>query len=232
MASTYKAKKLLSRIAREAAVRHRDKLQELKGGASELKRPDWIWHSLLVSFSTMGNSRGYEGLIKCKGNYKRVTYRALSRCSAGEQRRVLTDTLSAAKVRMPRIKANWLLRNHKIIAKAGGLSTIKRALLAEIGTTAKIKFLRQFKGIGPKYARNMLMDVYHPDFRESIAIDERIKSLSEKLNLSFKNYEDHERFYLEVARAAGLQGWELDRLIYQYQQEFLCALTASFWKFQ
>ena len=25
-------------------------------------------------------------------------------------------------------------------------------------------------GIGPKYARNMMMDVYHPDFQESVAV--------------------------------------------------------------
>jgi hypothetical protein len=64
------------------------------------------------------------------------------------------------------------------------------------------------------------MDVYHPDFRDSIAIDARIKSLSASLGLHFASYADHEQFYLGVAREAGLNGWELDRLIFNYLPEF------------
>ena len=55
------------------------------------------------------------------------------------------------------------------------------------------------------------MDVYHEDFRDSIALDLRIKAISEALGLSFSSYTEHERFYLDVAREAGLNGWELDR---------------------
>src|ERR1700751_2251009 len=63
----------------------------------------------------------------------------------------------------------------------------------------------QFKGIGPKYARNILMIVYHPDFRQSIAVDERIKSVSRELGLSFGSYDEEEQFYVNVAARAGLR---------------------------
>ena len=49
--------------------------------------------------------------------------------------------------------------------------------------TAKIQFLKTFKGIGQKYARNMMMDVYDKDFRDSIAIDARIDGILDKLGL-------------------------------------------------
>jgi hypothetical protein len=70
----------------------------------------------------------------------------------------------------------------------------------------------------------MLMDVYHPDFRDSIAIDQRILSISEVLGLSFKNYNEHEDFYLSVAKDAGLNGWELDGLT-RFREEFLKELS-------
>ena len=85
----------------------------------------------------------------------------------------------------------------------------------------------QKDGIGPKYSRNMLMDIFHPDFRDSIAIDQRILSISRLLELRFKNYNEHENFYLDVADGAGLSGWELDRLMYRFTDEFLDALKGS-----
>jgi hypothetical protein len=87
--------------------------------------------------------------------------------------------------------------------------------------------MKRFYGVGDKYARNIWMDSYHPDFRDAIAVDERIKKATEALGYSFKTYADHERFYQEVAEDAGLQGWEVDRLLYNHLGEFLDAITAN-----
>jgi hypothetical protein len=64
-----------------------------------------------------------------------------------------------------------------------------------------------------------MMDVYHEEFRDSIALDVRIKAISEALGLSFATYVEHESFYLAVARQAGLNGWELDRLLFNFRRE-------------
>lgn len=82
------------------------------------------------------------------------------------------------------------------------------------GREAKIRFLESFPGIGPKYARNMMMDVYHEDFRDSIALDVRINV-------------EHEAFYRDAAREAGLNGWELDRLLFNYQSQVMARLGVS-----
>ena len=65
-----------------------------------------------------------------------------------------------------------------------------------------------------------MMDGYHEEFRDSIAIDVRINAISEALGLSFKSYSEHEQFYLEAARLANLNGWEMDRLMYNFRDDF------------
>lgn len=52
-----------------ALLRHptpavREQLDSLKASATkDHDRPDFVWHFLLQSFATMGNSRGWQGLI-------------------------------------------------------------------------------------------------------------------------------------------------------------------------
>ena len=42
-----------------------------EGGLAQKDRTDFIWHSLLQSFATMGNARGWDGLIGNEENYNR-----------------------------------------------------------------------------------------------------------------------------------------------------------------
>jgi len=106
----------------------------------------------------------------------------------------------------------------------GGPAAARAKLLSSEGREGKIAFLKQFKGIGDKYARDMLMDVYHPEFRDSVALDTRVRSVTIALDLSFTSYEDEERFFLDAARRAGMDGWTVDRLIYNFRDEVLAGL--------
>jgi hypothetical protein len=45
--------------------------------------------------------------------------------------------------------------------------------------------------------------------------------VSKKLRIDFKDYSDYENFYLRVAKEAGIEGWELDRLIWEHTDDFL-----------
>jgi len=196
-----------------------DRIKE--DGRRDMKRPDFIWHLLLQSFSTMGNSRGWQGLIGNQSNYRRVTFDALSGLSEDDRLRRLTTVLHDAKVRMPNMKARQLNENYKMILTMGGLERAKEKAFAQVGTKAKIAFMKHFYGIGDKYARNVWMDVYHPDFYDSIAIDDRIKQITEAMGCRFASYDEHERFFLGIAREANIQGWELDRLLYNFKDDFL-----------
>lgn len=107
----------------------------------------------------------------------------------------------------------------------GGANQASKALLKLPNRDSKIQFLVDLKGIGPKYARNIMMDIYDKHFRKSIAIDSRIKKVSEILGVSFHSYLEHEQFYVGVAQDAGLENaWELDRLLFNFNNEVISRL--------
>ena len=56
-------------------------------------------------------------------------------------------------------KTEWLIENYDRIVTDGGPGPRKRALEACPGREAKIRFMKSFRGIGDKYARNLLMDI-------------------------------------------------------------------------
>src|SRR5258708_28670434 len=112
-----------------------------------------------------GNSRGSEGLMRTPANYQRVTFPSLlNKRSARSRLNELRAVLRLAKVRMPDKKAGWLADAFEQIATAGGPSRVKKELLTRDGREGKIAFWLEFKGIGKKYSRNIMMDVYHPEF--------------------------------------------------------------------
>jgi hypothetical protein len=209
-------------LARRDDVRH--KLAELKNGSGDLDRGDFVWHKLLTSFATMGNSRGAQGLIRTPENYRRVTFDALKQKSRRDLIKELRTVLQTAKVRMPEKKAIWLTNNYDRIVDLGGLERAKAELMRRPGSAGKIQFWQEFDGIGPKYARNIMMDVYHPEFRNCIAVDQRVKNLSRLLELKFANYDEEEHFYLDIASRAGLTGWVLDRILYWFLKDVIAGL--------
>lgn len=210
----------LAAITNKIYGHHKGYIEYLKETYSEIERDDFVWHFLLQSFATMGRSSGWMGLIGKKENYYRVKFDALDKLNEKERATVVKEVCRLAGIRMPDKKADYILGCFKIVKSMGGLKNTKDQLLTANGRDAKIRFLQQFPGIGDKYARNIMMDVYHEDFRDSIAIDVRIKAISELLGLKFTTYKEHEDFFLEVAKQANLEGWELDRLMYRFRDDF------------
>lgn len=211
----------LAGVARKLAHDRQADLDWLKAERSQFERPDFLWHYLLQSFATMGGARGKKGLIDNQANYRRVTYEALNALSNEERPAVVRQVCQDAKVNYPGNKTRYILRCFEQVRELGGPELAKEKLVSCTGRDAKLTFLDSFYGIGPKYARNIMMDVYHEDFRDCIAVDARIKSISDAWGLSFPSYEEHENFYLSVATGADLNGWELDRLMFNFTEEFL-----------
>ena len=171
--------------------------------------------------------RGRTGLISTESNYRRIAYDYVKReVNESERPEHFDRVLRDAKVRMPGKKAGWLVSNLDRIESCGGVTEANRIAFSIRGRTEKIRFMKAFDGIGDKYGRNIWMDIYDKDFYESVAVDERIKKFSKELDVSFSKYDDHEKFYLELAGKANLQGWELDRLMYHFSTEILEAINA------
>lgn len=213
---------------RDLPPKARQHLDELKArGARDRERPDFVWYFLLTSFSTMGSSRGFDGLMSDPENFAALSYETIRALSPTERRSVIEQRLRKAKIRMPAKKAGWLAENFNRIEGMGGLSRATAIAHEQPNREAKIAFLKQFKGIADKYARNIWMDVYHPDFHDAVAIDQRIKNVSAALGIAPKSYAEHERFYQDLAAEAGLQAWELDRVLYANPKDVLQVIHAD-----
>lgn len=220
------AKQKLATVIRVLAVEKDSELQKLKDENNQIKRPDFLWHYLLQSFSTMGRSTGWNGLIGTPENYSRITFDVLEKLTPEQRENQVHEVCRAAKIRMPDKKAGFILGCFDRIQMLGGLSEAKSMLLSRTGSAKKKAFLMEFPGIGEKYARNIMMDVYHEDFHNSIAIDVRIKAISTLLGLTLNSYNEHEKFYLDVAQTAGINGWEMDRILYNWNDQVKQQLLA------
>ncbi|MDD2756919.1 MAG: hypothetical protein PHS80_15505 [Methanothrix sp.] len=219
--------KTLVAVAKNLRDKYKDELESKKEkGRSILKRPDFLWYQLLVSYSTWGGASGYDGMIKDENRYQQITYSELINLSNEGRVNRLRQIMKDAKVRYYKKKAPMLARCFKKIEAMGGLGQANAMLFNKKFAAEMEKFLDDFPGIGQKYANNIMMDCYHPFFREKMALDSRIQSVSNELGLNIKKYSDHEKFYLNIAKEAGIEGWELDRLIFAHRDEFLNALRS------
>lgn len=202
-------------------------LRQRKAEGNRLRRRrDLVWQLLLQSFATMGNSRGWAGLFGTPGLAAQVSFSSLRRCPPAARRRRIEMVLRKGKVRMAAKKSRWLISNFAVIEKLGGVEAATRHALNLRTRDEKFQFMDAFDGIGPKYARNVWMDIYDPAFRNAIA-DERIKSITSALGHSFKTYNEHERFFQGVAREVKLEPWEVDRLLYHFKDDLLAAIRVS-----
>jgi hypothetical protein len=214
-------------VAKNLREKYKDELEIKKEeGRTLLKRPDFLWHELLVSFSTWGGICRNDGIFTDKNENQQLTYAELKNLSNENRVNRLWQSMKDAKIHCYKKKAPMLARCFEKIEEMGGLEQANAMLFNKKDATEMTEFLDQFPGIGPKYANNIMMDCYHPLFHEKIALDARIRSISNELGLNFKKYSDHEKFYLNIAKKAGIEGWELDRLIFEYRDEYLNALRS------
>lgn len=197
-------------------------LEALRQEGSRLRtRTDLLWFLLLRSHCTQGRSAGWAWFQRDAERQHLLGYEALAALAPDQRMARLRATLRQAAVRMPDIKADRLFSNFDAIAAMGGVEAATRRMLSLAGKEAKYEFLTGFAGIGPKYGRNIWMDLHDADFHDAVAIDERIKNVSEAIRLTGGRYTEQEMFYRGVARDAGILAWDMDRLLYNYNDHFV-----------
>jgi tetratricopeptide (TPR) repeat protein len=216
---------LLAEVARDVYRQHREDLERMKEDSLMLiRQPDFLWQRLVKTFAMWGGAGGWDRLKADPENFGRLAYEALAGCPAAERNREIRKVLERAGIRFPNKKAGFLERCFLRIEEMGGPEEAGRLLMQQDGVEGKMRFLRCLPGIGPKFARNVMMGLYDSDFTDCIAVDARIRRISRCFGLRFTGYNEQERFYLRVAEEAGISGWELDRLMFNYTDEFLEAL--------
>jgi len=138
----------LKRLALDRA----ETLDQLRQRAAELRaKPDWLWHELLVSFATWGNSRGWDGLIGNKENYNALAFDALAELSTEARAERVLEVCRRAKIRMPDKKAAMLCQNFEWLQARGGPAEVGAQILSHDSAKAVCAHLEQLAGIGPKY---------------------------------------------------------------------------------
>ena len=192
-------------LASEAAL-----LRQLKHDATHFgDHSDWPWIGLVLSAATRGGSWRWEKSVKPRYESE-LSWSAISQITAIERRRRL-ETVG----RFWRKTATWLEQAFAEVESAGGPMAL-RDKLDLMPASDVIAYWKSINDVKDKYARNIMMDIYHPKFREDFfAIDSRLESLLPILGyVGKRDYLSKERFLVELARDVGVDAWDLDRLLY------------------
>jgi len=206
-----------------------EKLAEMKRCRERIQDPQFVWTFLLQSAATLGGNRGAEYLFANPDHLKALAFDKLAEFEdAAKLEDHLLSVFNKCKFRYAERKAEQMTKNVALIKKMGGITAVCQSALKLKGKRAKIKFIQQFQGVGDKYGRNFWMDVYDPDFYDAIALDDRMSKVSEALKIDEDEpYALREKFYLKIAKEAGVQGWELDRLLFNFNDYFLKELSIA-----
>jgi len=212
----FKYDPLVIKNLKRLASKNAEMLENLKNGAKKWGcHNDWPWNGFVLSGATRGGSARWQKNVKPRYD-KELSWPVLSelKCEQKVQNRLKTVGRFKNKTGV------WLWAMFEKIEKEGGPTQIRQCLNRGNAEQA-IALLMSFPGCGPKYARNIMMDVYDERFREGyFAIDSRIKKLLPRLKYTgTAKYEDQERFLVGMAECVGMECWELDRLLYNKANE-------------
>ena len=198
-----------------------EQIEEQKQIAKQRRnRSDTLWFELILSMSTLQGSHGNTLAVNDE-YYAQVEYENLVQMDEEDRIAHLKEVLLEAGVNMHNKKSMYISSHVQRIESMGGLEEAQDEFSSRTGKDEKIEFLKQFKGIGDKYARNIGMDLFHPDFRDTLALDTRIKNVTDELGIEFNSYEQHEKFYVSAANSLSITPWELDRILYRYTDEII-----------
>ncbi|WP_288338440.1 hypothetical protein [uncultured Sphingomonas sp.] len=209
-------------VLKKLAVEHADALAASKRAAIEHGRhSDWPWNGIVLSAATLGGSWRWEKRVQPIYDAE-LSWRALLGLTAEERRQ-----------RFNKVGGYWrrtsafLERVYGRLLEEGGPEG-SRSTLEEMSGPEILAFWAAFDGVGPKYARNIMMDIHHPSFRRDyFAIDSRIQKLLPVLGYTGPNrYESMEAFLNKLAADTGMEGWDLDRLLYQRHDDLIARIQS------
>lgn len=208
-------------------------LSDLKEtGQQRWERDDAMWFELVLSLATQGSSRGSQLVVDENDNivqerYEQVSFETIDQMRPENRHENIKPVLLEANVSYHNKKTEALIENFELVKQDHrDPKGLKEEYKQKDSADEKINFLKKFKLIGPKYARNIGMDLYHPDFRSYIAIDSRMKNIFEMVGFDYEehSYEEQERFLRSIADDLEIEPWELDRILYNYESEIKAEL--------
>jgi hypothetical protein len=186
--------------------------------SSQWKNPSAFWEKIISNQMHIGsNSRT---LIKRKTTDEFVIasdFDKISKLDNHAKQELLRKFVPGGKNVSKETKVSRLINAVDLILSKGGLNSDFKSNLKKEDI---IDTLNLIEGIGPKQARNIPMDLYHPEFRNGcIPIDENWKKIGSYLGCHWIKSEKHEQEIIEwrnkyIGREKIKEDWEFDRLVY------------------
>ncbi len=199
------------------------------------KLPHWMWDALIQSFATNGGARHWENVsflrsaFTTRGHEDPFSWPVVLLYSDKE----LVDWLGVvANPHFQRWEGNrrWLVEFANEYRDAEKLSRLQDGL-AKKDRASCLATLNSIAGISDKYARNLLMDVGHPEFMDnSLALDSRIGKFlwtltQRKHAYSAKSSEKWtESELVSIAHGLKISAWEMDRLLFWFAKSSVTIL--------
>lgn len=81
------------------------------------------------------------------------------------------------------------------------------------------KFWMRYKGVGIEYSKNIPMDEMSKEFINSIKIDARLNNLIKNTPYEKLSNKAKEGIFLDAGKQNGLNGWEVDRICYNFKSD-------------
>lgn len=222
-ASEDAARTHLGRVVAEVWNEHKDDIELLAEAARRQgARDDWFWDEMVTSFCTNG---GTANLAKKRARYgDALAWEKVCEMSDDQRAALFHDLPNPVRrsTLAPAIEMAF-----ERIREAGGPAAMVAAYRACPTAAARIAFVQGFHQIGPKYARNIPMDVYDELVQDYYALDQRLLRILKALPGVPRTYEAREAYLREICRTAGLpNAWYLDRLLYNYTDKVEARLAA------
>lgn len=186
-------------------------------------REFWLWETFLQAMVTSGGAAHGERvmvlrtLVVAKCGADPLEWHSIKRASPEEQ----DGWLLLAANPNPLRQVQKFLKAFVSKFSADDLLELQRSL-ASMKRQACIDLLKLLPGVGDKIARNMLMDVGHPEFMEgAFALDSRLATWLREITGHGHTYGSHDTLWTEdelntVAKDCALTSWQMDRLIFGY----------------
>lgn len=191
--------------------------------------PYWLWNAFVQSSATNGGASHLDRLIFLRSQFEiacgidPLSWEAVIRYNDDLLLQWLGVAANPHYQRWERIRdrlKEFVNTYHDDLSKVS-------LMLQAADRSQGIKLLKGIPGISDKYARNLMMDVGHPEFMDgSFALDSRILGFLEATTslghtysqLSKSKWTENE--LVLIAHEAGLTAWEMDRLVFGFLGEF------------
>ena len=212
------SKRFFMKVIQQYWDHHRIELKKKYKQAQQVKKnPYWFWDQFLESMCTLGGVKNWGD--KKEQYLHKLDWIYLSGLPSSKRKKIFQDLPNP---RWRKRVSLYLESTFEQTQAMGGPIYIARIYDRLKTPKDKINFLKGFKGIGDKYARNIPMDIADSTFVSHIALDHRINELAKLISdyPSRAQYEKREQYFINLIKPLQIpNAWYLDRLLFSYYQD-------------